>query len=243
MNGLLGPLPLRFLTAELPAKKGANGGGTGGGGGKKQKGSGGSNAGSNTANGGATHNTSAMLSLLVPGDEWICAFCEYDLFFGDDAAFRKAVRSRKKILKRRRRARERAAAAANGVKTFGKGAASAPNSANSASAPPANHGVAPPPPQAGAPTGHSPVNPNGGHAVNGKSGRNPNSPNAVDHGEEGQGSDEDYDFDLADDFDDGDPGYEAGGNGKDTFGNVPKYQTKGKAVGGHGDSQMIPAAG
>ncbi|RXW17788.1 hypothetical protein EST38_g8065 [Candolleomyces aberdarensis] len=242
-NGLLGPLPLRFLTAELPAKKGTsvNGGG-GGTGGKKQKGSGGSNAGSNAANN-ATHNTSAMLSLLVPGDEWICAFCEYDLFFGDDVAFRKAVRSRKKILKRRRRARERAAAAANGVKTFGKGgAAAAPASANSPSGPHSANGGANG--AAGPPsgmTGHAPVNPNGVHAVNGKSGRNPSSANAVNHGEE-EGSDEDCDFDLAD-FDDGDPGYEAGGNGKDAFGNVPKYQTKGKAVGGHDSGQLIPAAG
>ena len=55
--------------------------------------------------------------LNQPEDEWICALCEYNLFYGEEAAFRRAVRSRKKILVRRRRARERAAAAASGQKT------------------------------------------------------------------------------------------------------------------------------
>jgi len=41
-------------------------------------------------------------------------FCEYQLFYGDEQAYRRAIRNRKKILKRRRRARERAAAAAAG---------------------------------------------------------------------------------------------------------------------------------
>jgi hypothetical protein len=52
-------------------------------------------------------------------DEWMCTFCEYDLFYGSDASFRRAVRSRKKILRRRRRARERAARAASGVAPVG----------------------------------------------------------------------------------------------------------------------------
>ena len=47
--------------------------------------------------------------LTQPGEEWICAFCEYELFYGDDSDFRKAVRKRKAILKRRKRAREKAA--------------------------------------------------------------------------------------------------------------------------------------
>jgi len=46
-------------------------------------------------------------------DEWVCAFCEFDLFYGDEAGFRRALRNRKKILRRRRRARERAALAAS----------------------------------------------------------------------------------------------------------------------------------
>lgn len=42
-------------------------------------------------------------------NEWICAYCEYELFYGGDEEYRRAVRRRKKILKRRQRARERAA--------------------------------------------------------------------------------------------------------------------------------------
>lgn len=48
-------------------------------------------------------------------EEWICPFCEYDLFYGQESSFRRAVRSRKKVLSRRRRAKERAAAAASGA--------------------------------------------------------------------------------------------------------------------------------
>ena len=79
------PLPLRFLSAEIPSKK-------------RKK------------------NTSAvpLVQLMHPSEEWICAFCDYELFYGEDPVYRRAVRSRKKILKRRRRARERAAAAAGG---------------------------------------------------------------------------------------------------------------------------------
>ena len=58
---------------------------------------------------------SAASALTNPADEWICPFCEYELFYGDDAGYHRAVRNRKKILRRRRRARERAAAAASGV--------------------------------------------------------------------------------------------------------------------------------
>ncbi|KAF8826180.1 hypothetical protein HHX47_DHR6000743 [Lentinula edodes] len=53
-------------------------------------------------------------SLTNPADEWLCVFCEYELFFGDEGEYRKALRRRKTVLKRRRRARERAAAAASG---------------------------------------------------------------------------------------------------------------------------------
>ena len=78
------PLPVRFLSAEIPPRR-------------RKK----------TA-------TVPLIQLKHPGEEWICAFCEYDLFYGEDAGYRRSVRSRKKILKRRRRARERAAAAAAG---------------------------------------------------------------------------------------------------------------------------------
>lgn len=84
----LGPLPLRFLAAEIGPDRRAKD---------------------------ATPASAAPSP--PPGEsanEWICPFCEYNLFYGDDLAFRRAVRSRKKILKRRRRARERAAAAASG---------------------------------------------------------------------------------------------------------------------------------
>jgi hypothetical protein len=78
------PLPLRFLSSEVPPPR--------------------------------RKKTAAvpLVQLTHPSEEWICAFCEYELFYGEDAVYRRAVRSRKKILKRRRRARERAAAAASG---------------------------------------------------------------------------------------------------------------------------------
>lgn len=92
----LGPAPVRFLSADLAPRSGA----------------------------GATAlrkrtNTSGNLTspndgVVIP-DEWICSFCEYDLFYGSEASFRHGMRQRKKILRRRRRARERAARAASGV--------------------------------------------------------------------------------------------------------------------------------
>ncbi|KAI5121880.1 hypothetical protein M0805_001086 [Coniferiporia weirii] len=83
----LSPLPLRFLSAELPPRKKKSG-----------------------------MAVSAAASLTSPEDEWICAFCEYSLFYGDEHSYRRAIRQRKKILSRRRRAMERAAAAAAGRK-------------------------------------------------------------------------------------------------------------------------------
>jgi len=81
----LGPFPIRFLSSEIPPRGGTKSAG----------------------NVPASHLTN-------PGDEWICLFCEYRLFYGDEQTFRRSVRLRKKILRRRRRARERAAAAASG---------------------------------------------------------------------------------------------------------------------------------
>ncbi|KAH9479745.1 hypothetical protein JR316_0008340 [Psilocybe cubensis] len=102
------PLPIKFLTAQIPPRRKR-------GQGKRDK--------ENTVDGNtpprgtptaqANHGGS-LIPLKNPAEEWICAFCEYDLFYGSEAAFRKAVRNRKKILKRRRRARERAAKAASG---------------------------------------------------------------------------------------------------------------------------------
>ncbi|KIY65802.1 hypothetical protein CYLTODRAFT_51884 [Cylindrobasidium torrendii FP15055 ss-10] len=45
----------------------------------------------------------------VGTNEWICAYCEYELFYGGDEEYRRALRRRKKVLKRRQRAREKAA--------------------------------------------------------------------------------------------------------------------------------------
>lgn len=100
---LLWPLALKFLSAELPPRKrkGANGGGQNG------------------------VNVQSLPQLVVPQEEWICSFCEYSLFYGDEAEYRRSVRNRKKILKRRRRARERAAAAASGVNAAMKSATGA----------------------------------------------------------------------------------------------------------------------
>ncbi|KAJ3994272.1 hypothetical protein F5050DRAFT_544364 [Lentinula boryana] len=90
----LGPLPLRFLSAEIPPRRGTR---------------------SKRSQAQEQQQASlASMSLINPADEWLCVFCEFQLFFGDDAEYRRALNKRKNILKRRRRARERAAAAASG---------------------------------------------------------------------------------------------------------------------------------
>lgn len=95
------PLPIRFLSAQVPPRR------------RRSKNDGTQSPPSQGKN--AKEREGTPVSQLVnPIDEWICPFCEYQLFYGDDASYRRAVRNRKKILKRRRRARERAAAAASG---------------------------------------------------------------------------------------------------------------------------------
>lgn len=87
-QNMLSPLPLIFLSAQIPPRRGPS------------------------------QRPSAVASQLTSqGEEWICPTCEYRLFYGDEQGYRMGVRNRKKILKRRRRARERAAAAANGSGT------------------------------------------------------------------------------------------------------------------------------
>jgi hypothetical protein len=87
-QNMLSPLPLVFLSAQIPPRRGT------------------------------AQRASAVASQLTSqGEEWICPTCEYRLFYGDEQGYRMGVRNRKKILKRRRRARERAAAAANGSGT------------------------------------------------------------------------------------------------------------------------------
>ncbi|KAJ3813461.1 hypothetical protein EV368DRAFT_48849 [Lentinula lateritia] len=87
----LGPFPIRFLSAEIPPRR--------------------SNRSKRSQ---AQEQQQSSTSLTNPADEWLCVFCEYELFFGDEGEYRKALRRRKTVLKRRRRARERAAAAASG---------------------------------------------------------------------------------------------------------------------------------
>ncbi|KAG8745632.1 hypothetical protein FRC12_014491 [Ceratobasidium sp. 428] len=86
-NASLGPPALKFLSAALPPRK----------------------------KGRSLGAETIGPSLVQPENEWICPFCEYSLFYGDDAAMQRAVKNRRKILKRRRKARERAAAAASGT--------------------------------------------------------------------------------------------------------------------------------
>lgn len=95
VQNLVSPPPVRFLSAEIPPRR-------------RKK---------------TTTGAALVTPLNQPEEEWICALCEYNLFYGEEAAFRRAVRSRKKILVRRRRARERAAAAASGQKTAAVAAA------------------------------------------------------------------------------------------------------------------------
>lgn len=86
----LWPLPMRFLAAEVPSRTQESG--------KKRP-----------------PPSTPLAQVTQPTEEWICAFCEYDLFYGNEDAYRRAVRNRKKILRRRNRAAERAAAAASGT--------------------------------------------------------------------------------------------------------------------------------
>ena len=88
-QNMLSPLPLLFLSAQIPPRRGTQ----------------------------QRPTTAVAAQLANPAEEWICPTCEYRLFYGDEQGYRMGVRNRKKILKRRRRARERAAAAANGSGT------------------------------------------------------------------------------------------------------------------------------
>ncbi|KAF9054702.1 hypothetical protein BJ165DRAFT_1399875 [Panaeolus papilionaceus] len=111
---LIWPLPIQFLSAEVPPRR------------RNSPGHEDGSVNQSSKNTRSTTNGPPM-SHIQPVDEWICAFCEYELFYGSDAAYRRGVRNRKKILKRRRRARERAAAAARGARAASaKGAPPAP---------------------------------------------------------------------------------------------------------------------
>lgn len=87
LQNLLSPIPIAFLSAEIPPRT------------RKQK---------------KAQRSNPGVQLTNPADEWICPYCEYELYYGDESDYRRAIRNRKKILRRRRRARERASAAASG---------------------------------------------------------------------------------------------------------------------------------
>ncbi|KAF8328362.1 uncharacterized protein EI90DRAFT_3064967, partial [Cantharellus anzutake] len=91
----ISPLPIHFLSADLPRDE---------------------------KNGRMVPISKAPI--VKASDEWICLFCEYDLFYGWEASFRDAVKNRKKILRRRRRAREKAAMITTG---FGRANSLAPS--------------------------------------------------------------------------------------------------------------------
>jgi hypothetical protein len=93
-KSLVSPLPVRFLSAKLPPPRDQRE--------------------ASPTTGPPPASAAATPPPAEAVEEWICPFCEYNLFYGDERAFQRAIRSRKKILRRRRRARERAAAAANG---------------------------------------------------------------------------------------------------------------------------------
>ncbi|KAM0753238.1 hypothetical protein T439DRAFT_378939 [Meredithblackwellia eburnea MCA 4105] len=65
------------------------------------------------ASGGKSHHKHDANYFAGP-DEWLCMFCEYEIFFGEEPLLARALRKRKNVLKVRRRAKERAAKAANG---------------------------------------------------------------------------------------------------------------------------------
>jgi len=65
-------------------------------------------------------------------DEWLCLFCEYQLFYGEEPALYRAVRKRKGVLKVRQKAKDRAMKATQGR-----------TNANSTTAPPEVSSAAP----------------------------------------------------------------------------------------------------
>ncbi|MBW0506296.1 hypothetical protein O181_046011 [Austropuccinia psidii MF-1] len=51
---------------------------------------------------------SAISRFFVEPDEWICSFCEYELWFGEEKnSLLRVIKDRKEVLKRKRRAKER----------------------------------------------------------------------------------------------------------------------------------------
>ncbi|PLW17817.1 hypothetical protein PCASD_19219 [Puccinia coronata f. sp. avenae] len=100
--------------------------------------------------GGAAHcqlGPSPIARFFVEPDEWICAFCEHELWFGDNQRLLSVIKNRKQVLRRRRRAKERAARAASGIPptTTNTNINPASTTPATASVPPAPSTAAPPP--------------------------------------------------------------------------------------------------
>ncbi|KAG2362176.1 hypothetical protein BDR07DRAFT_1451260 [Suillus spraguei] len=87
-QNMLGPLALRFLSAQISPRR-------------RKK----------------ANTVTPTAQIVNPADEWICPRCEYSLFYGEGLEYRQAVKNRKQILRRRRRAQERAAGGLNAPKT------------------------------------------------------------------------------------------------------------------------------
>lgn len=69
-------------------------------------------------------------------DEWLCLFCEYELFYGEESLLYRAVRRRHNVLKVRKKAKDRATKATQGGASA-SASASASTDAAAAAAPPA----------------------------------------------------------------------------------------------------------
>lgn len=89
-QNMLGPLPLRFLSAQIPRRRNK------------------------------TNTVTPTAQIFNPTDEWICPHCEYSLFYGEGPEYRHSLKNRKQILRRRRRAQERAARGLSAPKTPAK---------------------------------------------------------------------------------------------------------------------------
>ncbi|BGP44751.1 hypothetical protein JCM10450v2_000565 [Rhodotorula kratochvilovae] len=69
-------------------------------------------------------------------DEWLCLFCEYELFYGEEPLLYKAIRKRHNILKVRKKAKDRATKATQGAPGTSAAATDAPATPSTSEAPP-----------------------------------------------------------------------------------------------------------
>ncbi|GAA5995102.1 uncharacterized protein JCM10292_004540 [Rhodotorula paludigena] len=75
-------------------------------------------------------------------DEWLCLFCEYELFYGEESLLYKAIRKRKNVLKVRRKAQARAHKATGAAAGEAAPAAASTSAAVPSPAAPADSGAA-----------------------------------------------------------------------------------------------------